>query len=260
MQYSRFSVSKLSAYLIAGVLSLSAPLAYADGVSELKAALSKLQGQTNLKAQLEIKSTERKSEGKNLADAVGQANLGLESNQYGFHLSYSKETIAQMDQEERSKEADPKKKTPTLKAITSINNSSLRQMISASAQLSRAIDNANFKSEKADTYNGKPARLLSFDLSIDKLDPSERESIKKYDGTLEVWIAADGTPLASKMRQHKSIRAMLVISFEEKTETEQVYSVVGDHLVILRKDSRQQGEGMGEKGEKSTVTTLQVLG
>jgi hypothetical protein len=52
---------------------------------------------------------------------------------------------------------------------------------------------------------------------------------------------------------------MLVISFEEKTEIEQVYSVAGDHLIIVRKESRQQGEGMGGKGEQNTVTKLQVL-
>lgn len=249
----------LSRFLIASSVSLIAQMAHADGLTDLKAALAKLQGQSNLKAQLEIKSTDRKSEGKKMHDVVGQANLGLESNQFGFHLSYSKETIAQMDQEERNKEADPKKKTPTIKAISSISNSSLRQMISASGQLSRSVDNAIFKSEKVDNYNGKPARLLSFDLSIEKLDPSEREAIKKYEGTLEVWIAADGTPLASKMRHQKSIRAMLVISFEEKTEIEQVYGVAGDHLLIVHKESRQHGEGMGEKGDMSTVTKLQVL-
>ena len=242
----------------AGLFSLFCSAAQADGLSELKTSLASLTGHGPLKAAVEVKTNSRRGEGKSLEENSGQANLAIENNARGLQVTYSKDMLALMENEERAKEKDPKKKTPTMNAISSMNTSALRQLASASGQLSRTIENATFKGEKADTLNGKPARLLSFEMSIDKLDPKEREAVKKYEGSLDVWIAADGTPLASKSRQHKSIRAMMVISIEESIDVDLVYGVQGDRLVTLRKENRTSGAGMGEKGDTKTVTTLQI--
>lgn len=242
----------------AGLFSLFCNVARADGLSDLKTSLMNLQGTVPLKAVIEVKTSGKRGEGKSLEETSGQASIAIENNARGLHVSYSKDTLALLENEERAKEKDPKKKTPTLTAMTSINTAALRQMASSSGHLSRAIENAVFKAEKADTYNGKPARLLSFEMPIDKLDPKEREAVKKFEGTLDVWIAADGTPLASRSHQHRSIRALLVISMEIEDDVDLVYSVLGDRLVTLRKESKNTGAGMGEKGDSKTVTSLQI--
>jgi hypothetical protein len=243
---------------VAGLFSTFCGLAHADGLSDLKTSLASLQGSTSLKAGIEVKTNGRRGEGKSLEETTGQASLSIENNARGLHVSYSKDTLTLLDNEERAKEKDPKKKTPTLTAMSLVNTAALRQMASSASQLSRSIENATFKGEKLDSFNGKPARLLNFEISIDKLDPKEREAVKKYEATLDVWVAADGTPLASKSHQHRSIRAMLVISMEIIDDVELVYGVIGDRLVTLKKDSKNSGAGMGEKGDTKTVTTLQI--
>ena len=125
--------------------------------------------------------------------------------------------------------------------------------------MSRSLDKAIFKAEKPDTYNGKPARQLSFDLTVDKLNEKDRKYVKKFEGALNIWIAEDGTPVASRSSQTVSGRAYVVISFELKSEEDHVYSVVGDRLVATKRESRVSGSGMGEKGEGKTIKTLQVL-
>ena len=233
--------------------------AHADGVSDLKSALARLQGQTPLRAQVDAKTWNRQGDGKETDETQGTASVTVEEGARGLSVLYSKEMLAKLEAEERNKERDSKAKTPTLSALSEVNSSALRPMLSAASSLSRSLDKAVFKAEKPDTYNGKPARHLSFDLTLDKLSEKDRKYVKKFEGALDVWIAEDGTPVASRSSQAVSGRAYVVVSFEFKNEEDHVYSVVGDRLVSTKKESRTSGSGMGEKGEGRAVKTLQVL-
>ncbi len=233
--------------------------AHADGVSDLKSALSRLQGQSPLKAQVDAKTWNRQGDGKDTDETQGSASVTVEEGARGLSVLYSKDMLAKLEAEERNRERDAKAKTPTLSALSEVNSSALRPMLSAASSLSRSLDKAIFKAEKLDTYNGKPARHLSFDLTLEKLNEKDRKYVKKFEGALEVWIADDGTPVASRSSQTVSGRAYVVVSFEFKNEEDHLYSVVGDRLVSTKKESRTSGSGMGEKGESRAVKTLQVL-
>lgn len=244
--------------LLVSVLVLG-PHAQADGVSDLKSALARLQGQSPLKAQVDAKTWTRQSDNQESDETQGAASVMVEEGARGLSVLYSKDMLAKLEVEERNKERDAKAKTPTLSALNEVNSSSLRPMLSAASSLSRSLDKAIFKAEKPDTYNGKPARQLSFDLTVDKLNEKDRKYVKKFEGALNIWIAEDGTPVASRSSQTVSGRAYVVISFELKSEEDHVYSVVGDRLVATKRESRVSGSGMGEKGEGKTIKTLQVL-
>lgn len=245
--------------LLTALSLLSLGSAHADGLADLKSALGRLSGQGPFKAQVEAKTWSRMGDGKENEETQGAASVFLEETTKGLHVLYSKDMLSKLEAEERSKEKDTKAKTPTLSALNEVNSSALRPMISAAGGLSRSLEKFIFKAEKMDSYNGKPARLLSFEPSIDKLPEKDRKYLKKLDGSFEVWIAEDGTPLASRSSQTVSGRAFVVISFEMKNDEDLVYAVVGDRLVALRKESRTSGSGMGEKGEGKVVKTLQVL-
>lgn len=233
---------------------------YADGLADLKSSLARLQGSTPLKAVVEARTWNRQGDGKDLEETSGYATVLLEENARGLQVLYSKDTLNKLDAEERAKEKDSKAKTPTLSALNEVNSSALRPMIFASASLSRMMEKATFKAERAETYKGQAARVLSFEFSTDRLSEREKKFVKKYEGTLEVWIAADGTPLACKASQAIHARAYMVVSFDSKTEEEWSFAVVGERLVATRKENRNSGSGMGEKGEGKVVKTLQIQG
>ena len=235
-----------------------ATTAQADALTDLKGALARLQGQSPLRAQVEAKTWNRQGEGKDLDETHGAASVSIEEGARGLTVVYSKDMLSKLEAEERSKERDPKVKTPTLAALSEVNSSSLRPMLSAAGVLSRSIEKAVFKTEKPDTYNGRSARVLRFELPVDKLSEKDRKYIKNYEGVLEVWIAEDGTPLASRSSVAIGARAFMVVSFDTKNDEDWVYTVVGDRLVALKKETRTSGSGMGEKGEGKTVKTLQV--
>lgn len=243
---------------LAVALAAVSGAAHADGLSDLKTALGRLQGQTPLKAVVEAKTWNRQGEGKELEETHGAASVSVEESARGLHVLYSKEMLAKLEAEERLKEKDSKAKTPTLSALNEVNSSALRPMISAAGSLTRSMEKATYKSERPDNFNGKPARLISFELSIDKLSEKDRKYMKKFDGHLDIWIAADGTPLASRQTQAISGRAFVVISFEMKNEEEWIYSTLGDRLIALKKESKNSGSGMGEKGEGKVTKTLQI--
>ena len=223
-----------------------APVARADGLSDLKTALARLQAQTPLKATLEVRTTERHGEGSDAQEKLGQASAQVEDGARGLQLSWGRDTVARLDAESRATGRDPNAKTPTTWGIAQLDTSEVLPLVSAVASLSRVVEGATFKTEKADTWEGRPARLLAFAIPISKLSEDQRRYVKDFDGAFDVWIAADGTPLGSAMRVNVKGRAFVVVSFEAKDETKATYGVVGDRLVTLRSETHSANSGAGD--------------
>ena len=254
-------LSKHPFFLATGLcaaLILTGNSARADGLADLKAALARLQGQTPLKAMVEVSTKNRSGEGKELEENSGHAAVSVEDGARGLQILYGKELLTKLESEEHAKEKDPKSKTPTLSALREFNSTELRPMISAAAGLARHMEKSIFKSEKVKDYNGKPARLLTFDIPLESIPEKDRKYIKKFEGSMDIWIGADGTPLASHTQITTSGRAFVVISFEAKNEEQTVYGVSGDRLITVRKESKSSGSGAGEKGESQVTKTLQL--
>lgn len=230
--------------------------ARADGPADLKAALARLQGQTPLKAVLEISRRTHQGEGKDQEETVSKATVTLEDGARGLQVLYGKDLLARAEAEENAREKDAKAKTPTLSAMRDIGAGELRPMISAAGTLARRMEKAVFKGEEVQAYGGKPARLLSFGIALESISEKDRKFIKKYEGSLDIWIAADGTPLASHSKDLASGRAYVVISFESKSDDQSVYKVVGERLITIHKEIKSSSSGAGEKGESHITKTL----
>lgn len=243
---------------IAGHLLLAINTAHADGLSDLKAAIARLQGQTPVKAVVELKTTNVQGEGKEREENTAQGSVLVEESDRGLQVVFSKDLLNRADNEARNKEKNPKAKTPTQDAIGQYNTSTLRGLLNAAANLNRSLEKAVFKGEKQDNYNGKPARLLSFQIPLDKLEEKDRKYVKEFESNIDIWIAADGTPLASRNWQNVAGRAFVVISFNSKNEEQIGYTTVGNRLVAVRKESKSSASGAGEKGEFQSLITVQV--
>lgn len=242
------------------VFALAAPAARADGLSDLKAALARLQAQTPLKATLDVKSTEKRGEGADAVEKQGQGSVGLEDGARGLQVLYAKDTLARMDAESRLLTHDPKAKTPTVWAVGKLDSGDVLPMASAAPGLARSLEEAVFKTEKADTWGGKPARLLTFTVPVSAVPEQQRKYVKQFDATLSIWIGADGTPLASAAVTNVKGRAFVVVSFEALDESNCTYGVAGDRLMTLRSENHSSSSGAGERGEQRVVKTLQPQG
>lgn len=246
---------------LALALTLAAtPLAHADGLADLKAALARLQAQTPLKATLDVKTTQRQGEGADAHEKQGQASIALEDGSRGLQVLYAKDTLARMDAESRQLARDSKAKTPTVLALGKLDAGDILPMASATGSLLRGLEENVFKAEKPDTWNGKPARVLTFSVPVDKVPEQQRKYVKQFDSTVSIWIAADGTPLASETHTSVKGRAFVVVSFEALDDRSNTYAVVGDRLLTLRSETHTSSSGAGERGDERVVKTLSPQG
>ncbi|MYM65334.1 hypothetical protein GTP45_00620 [Pseudoduganella sp. FT55W] len=241
------------------LMAIAANAAHADGAADLKAALERLQEQAPLKATLDASVWRKEGEGKEAEEVNGQASVGIEDGARGMQLSYSREMLARLDAEAVAQARNPNAKTPTLTASRDFSPNELRPMVAAAAVLAQHLEKAVFKSEKVDSFQGKPARMLTYAQGMDVISDRQRKYVKDFEGNIFVWIGADGTPLGSRLVQNFSGRAFLVVSFSGKTEEQSVYSVAGKRLITTRLESRGNNAGAGEKSEFKTVKTLQLV-
>jgi hypothetical protein len=256
MTRSPTKIPTLLAAVAAATLLCAAP-ARADGLADLRAALGRLQAQTPVKATLDVRTVARHGEGKELDERIGQASVLLEDGARGLQVTYSRDTLARMDAEARQRGRDPKAKTPTVWALAELDSNALVPMTSAVTALAKALDESVFKAERPEPWGGKPARLLTFTIPLERLSEQQRKYVKQFDGELDVWIGADGTPLASTSRVSVKGRAFVVISFEAHDDEDSTYGVVGDRLLTLRRETHNVSSGAGERGEERVVRTLQ---
>ena len=237
----------------------AAGLARADGLADLRGALARLQAQSALKASVQVKDWRRTGDGKEAKETQGQASIGLEDGPRGLQPLYGHELLARLDAESRAAVKDKSAKKPLSQVMSQLGLDDLRVLASAAPALQRAIDDAQFKSESADTWAGKPARKLVFEGSVDSLSESDRKYVRDMKLQLTLWIGADGTPLASQRHFDLSGRAFVVVSFEQHSDEQRSYAVVGDRLVATSDDEKGSAKGAGEAQEYRTERSLQVL-
>jgi hypothetical protein len=248
-------MNRLYPTVVTFALLLASPWAQADALSDLRTALQRLQGQTPIKGQISIKSENRQNEGKDDArNDVGAAQVSFDDGPQGLRLNFPSALLAKALQEDAAKDANPKAGTPTSIGLSSLGYQDVRQMTRASDVLLRTLNRSKFKSERADTWQGQAARVVSFDVPL--REPNKYT--KSFSNVLEIWIAADGTPLGARQHQTMSGRAMMVISFEMKSSEETQYTVVGERLVALRRHIQSSGEGAGEKGRQNRQLQLEL--
>lgn len=227
----------------------------ADTLSELRAQLAK-PGLSSLKATIEVKSVSRNGEGKDLEESVGEAAVQVEDGPQGLRLAYARELLQKAEAEEQAKAADPKSKTPASTGMGKLSPSAVRELLNPGVRLNRLLDRAKLKGEKADNWQGKPATLLSFDLEKQKMSGQFADAVKKYSGTLEVWVGPQGLPLAAKTREAISGRAFIVFSFEQQSEEEHHFGLQADRLVLLKSESHNHGSGTIGKNEQRSTHVL----
>ena len=241
-----------TSFVFASALLLALPL-HANPLQELRDTLTRLAGHTPLKAAVQLKSESRSSDGDDSETNTGLASVQLEDGPQGLRLSYPQAALSKAAQEDAARAANPKAPAPTATGLRNLGFSEVSELSRAAENLQRDLAKATFKAERNEAWQGRPARVLVFDVPQAKKD----KYVKKYEATLEVWLGADGVPLASRNRQRLEGSAFVVISFEMQNTEEQVFAVVGERLVATQRISTNSGSGAGQKGSGRREYTLQ---
>jgi hypothetical protein len=240
--------------LSAGLL-LSVPVAQASGLDDLRNALAGLQGTSPIRVTLnaEVTTASRNDDDK-VRNASGTASLTAEDGPQGLRLNYPRDIIVKAMAEGVGRQTDSTAPIPVRNALNELDYSDVHSMVHAAETLLTRLEGAKLKSERVEAWSGKPARLLSLELTVAK----NQQFVDKQSATLDVWIDEAGRPLASRAQTMSKGSAYIVVSFEVRNSEDRVYKVIGDRLLVVRRDSSGSGSGAGQRGETKVTVNLQA--
>ncbi len=238
-------------------LLLLGSLVRADTLSDLKELLSRLHGAEPIKASVEYQFWSRQGDDKKPVITEGRATTQVEDGPQGLRMAWSRSTLQAAAQEAKSKVLDPEKKTPTRRALESLKALEVSDYLNGAEELLRTLEQSQLVAERAETWQGKPARLLQLKVTP-KLGQQERKYIKEMEATAKVWVSAEGLPLAAETEVRMKGRALLVISFEQHQKEIFEFTRAGNRLVVLRHGQESSGSGGGEKGQTKSVMSLSL--
>lgn len=241
--------------LLVITLLLSLP-ASADTLAEVRAALAPLGGTAPIRATVAVERV-RKAEGR-FANQTTNAAISFEalSDPGGLHITFPPAILSRAQQETREHETDPKKPESVRSAIADVDASSVADMLDFRASLLHLLAIGQTLSETRVTYRGALARLL-----VLKLTPkltNEATSIfhvRFSEDRLNLWIGADGMPLAAE-RLQKGSAGFLFLRGEMNSRQAWAFARVADRLVLTRSEWSFRGSGFGQSSEGKTVQTL----
>jgi hypothetical protein len=224
----------------------------ANGLDDLRGALGTLRGQSMLRGTFDarLQSTE-----KGKAPEAAHARAVVEEDGGSLQVRWERSLIKRANDEAR-----PPKGIKKQEALSSlIGAASAVRMSNAmnyAPVLLKSLEDGQLTSEKADTWNGKPARLL--ELSLVEPNPDEDHvKIKESTHTARVWTTPGGTPLGAHITHKRRASVMVLISFEQVSKENFVFGVLGDRLVVLQRDEQGTASGLGTEADYRNTYTFE---
>lgn len=226
----------------------------ADATSDLRTTLQHLNGQDPVKARVTFELSNRAGDDDKSSATPSQATIDVEDSPEGMRAFWSREMIEGGTGDRRAGGDRPAAHSPR-QAVDSLNVTTLNEYLNASSKLLHSMEHAELTEEKNDTWEGQPARLLTFKLTP-QLDERSKKYIKEIEASAKVWLTPQGIPLAVQSTGHVKGRAMLVITFESEETENFRFAQVGSRLVVTRHEKQVKSSGAGERGVRSTLATL----
>lgn len=236
-----------SAALLALLLSGTAA---ASSLADLKTALGGMQGQGSLRGTFESRQSktgedDAKPETTTLSvkveDSAGELRIGWDNGLLKRALEASQRA--------------PKPEAELSMAINGTSASRIAGSVNYAPRLLGILASGQVKSERMDSWQGKPARLLEMSY-LPPIATGSSLKIKENVHTAKVWLGADGVPLAATLSHSVRASFMVFISYEEKSSESYVFGHVANRLVALRREEHSVKKGAGQDGTFRNVYTF----
>jgi hypothetical protein len=226
------------------LLTLCGSLLQADGLSDLKAALRGLPAPAKVRVKVEAESLEREA-GK---DSTEHRTTVVEDGPEGTRIL----------EDTRPATAPAKAKGSAKPGAAKKGSGEFHDDLRPAEGLLEQLEKARLLEEKAEAYEGRPARRLKLAMDLD-LDAEARSHLKKADYEATVWIGLDGLPLAMVHRIEIKARVMLVASVWTKIDIRRRFQRVQNRLLVLDEQADVQGAALGKSFSAKDTTRCAVL-
>jgi hypothetical protein len=226
---------------------LFASSAFANGLDDLRTALAALQGQGALRGSFEARQQSTDLDGKDRTPDSASAVAQVEEDATGLQVRWDRSVIRRAN--EQAWAAKGGKKGQALSTLIG-STSALRVAgaVNYAPALLHALDGAQLKSERSDSWQGKSARVLELSL-VEAAPAEEKIKMKESTHTAQIWLGADGAPLAATVVHKRKASVMVFLTFEQEAREEFVFSVVANRLVVTKRDEQGTAKGLGSTAQ-----------
>ena len=208
-------------------------LVRADGPSDAKAALQKLQGHDAVQVHLDYQSWRQSGAEKKMA-TPGQAHVGVRVAEDAtvLRVEWEASLVGQVEEEARRHDLDPKSPTSLRESLKDLDPGRLHHFLNQGPVLANLLAESRFLRESADTREGKATRLLVF--TFEPRVPASRQShLSKREGELKLWIDGDGIPVSAESTLHYQGKMSRIFgAFDVRTSTSTQFDRIGNRLVV----------------------------
>jgi hypothetical protein len=237
-------------------LLLSASLAEASGLDDLRAALEKLRARESIRARITQENAGEYSDEGQKRTRQARASIVAEDGGagQGLRLVYDDAALTQAAREPagRRDARGPGDSVRDLDALRVLG------LLRPAEKLLEDLAGARLQSESADRAGGHPARVLALVLRAPR--GLDREKGFKVTRTARVWIDSGGVPLASEILVHTDVRRFIFKVRFDTTEKNE-YAVASHRLLTKRRDTTNRWKAwIIAEGENRSTTTIEALG
>lgn len=209
---------------------------WADGRSDLAAALARLNGNGSVQAGIDFQLWTRQTLGKQSAVHQSKVKAMFQEDEESLRITWPKVVIADLTVEEERAARGEVPTTAFRDQMKELDPGRIHHLLDQATMLRRLVDESRFVSERAETWEGKSARLVLFEFNP-RVPENKAGRLSRRSGSLKVWIAADGTPLASsEVAEYEGKMGRFLGAFQSKVDTETRYAVMQGRLVALHRE------------------------
>jgi hypothetical protein len=240
------------------LLLLTAPtLLCADGLTDVRATLQKLQSDQPLRARVELKTRRSDGESNKQKQSEGVTSVIVESGAEGLKLSWSPDQIKQSRKAAWAETANPDAPKSDIATLKALEAGQALNLLDAADPLRRGLEKAVLLEDKPDTHKGKPVRLLVIRIDLG-LDEEARKAMKSSEAILKLWLDGDGVPVALE-RDVQARFSKFLIGFKIHDHETREFQRAGGRLVTTHATKESSGSGLGHSDESQTTTIVTLL-
>ena len=232
-------------------------LLFADGLTDVRAALQKLQSDQPLRARVEIKTRHSGGESSKQKQSDSASSVIVESGVDGLKLNWSPDQIRASRKAAWVEATNPDAPRSDISTLKTLEPGQALNLLDAADPLRRGLERARLLEDKSDTYKGKPARLLVIRIEL-ALDEEERKDLKSSEAIEKLWLDSDGVPIAMDRTIDAKFSKFLIGFKLHEHETRQFQRAAG-RLVTVASSKESSGAGLGHSEESHTTIAVTLL-
>jgi hypothetical protein len=227
------------------LFGLTAAIAGADGPADLARRLEAFHTPGPVAATLRLELRLERTLHHQSANGQASVRLDVDEDDRGTRVRWEPDVLRAADAEERQHDAAPDRLLPVREALKELDPLRLEHLLDQAGTVAGLTKTA-LAEESSDSYEGRAARRLVYRFQP-RLSWSDAYYLKHSEGRFTIWIAPDGTPIASEsLASFEGKTSRMFGRFKGTTRVSTRYAAEDGRLRVAERDvdeadSREDG-------------------